>query len=212
MKQNEKDEFHKTNEIINLGKSVISNLFFGLMQIGYECLICKDNKKNYTYEIFRYITFSLNDIVDDENNKITIENCFKKTFDNNIYNESKEYYCHNCKKSTKCKCQSQIYQLPDILIILLKRGIKDVQLEYNDTIKTRQIKDNNIFNYDLYGVTICICNYYSKKNPTFIAACKNHFDNKWYIYEDRKVSEVNDFKKEVLGYKLPYILFYKRRK
>jgi ubiquitin C-terminal hydrolase len=54
MKQNEKDEFHKTNEIINLGKSVISNLFFGLMQIGYECLICKDNKKNYAYEIFRY--------------------------------------------------------------------------------------------------------------------------------------------------------------
>ena len=193
-------------------ESIISKLFFGLMKISCECLTCKYNK---TYdEKFKFISFSLNDILNNDNNTISLDDCFKISFENEIYNEIKDCYCDKCKKVTKCKIKSQIFQLPNILIIILKRdkdSIVDVELKYSDKIRIKQLNNNNNkseFDYDLYGVTICINN--SELKPTFIASCKNYKNNKWYIYEDREYKEVNDFQKEVLDYKFPYVLFYKK--
>ena len=42
----------------------------------------------------------------------------------------------------------------------------------------------------------------------FIATCKDPFTNKWYRYNDAIVSEVSDFNGEVVGYAMPYLLFY----
>ncbi len=120
MNQNEKNKMFETvYETFNLEKSVISEHFFGFNEISYECLNpgCKNNKKFYNYELFKYIIFPLEEILnirnaqnqDDENTKITINDCFKISFDNKLFSGERNYQCYNCKKYTKCKYESQIF-------------------------------------------------------------------------------------------------------
>ena len=44
----------------------------------------------------------------------------------------------------------------------------------------------------------------------FIATCMDHFSNKWYQFNDAKVTPVNDFNNEVINYAMPYVLFYEK--
>ena len=225
--QNEKNKmFEAFYENFNLEKSVISENFFGFKEMSYECLNpdCKNNEKFYNYELFKYIIFPLEEILniknaqnqDDENTKITINECFKISFDNKLFSGEKNYQCCNCKKYTKCKYESQIYQVPDILIIILKRdknSIIDVELEFYDTIDiTPFVLDNNYNEliYKLYGFTIC--NHENGANSQFNALCKNYLDNKWYIYEDTEIKEVYNFQEEFLENEIPYVLFYEKTK
>ena len=44
----------------------------------------------------------------------------------------------------------------------------------------------------------------------FIAYCKNPISKTWYQYNDAMVNPVSNFKKEVIDFAMPYLLFYKK--
>ena len=44
----------------------------------------------------------------------------------------------------------------------------------------------------------------------FIAFCKDPLNFKWYKFNDAIVSPVSDFKKEVIDFGMPYLLFYQK--
>ena len=44
----------------------------------------------------------------------------------------------------------------------------------------------------------------------FIAYCLNPINEKWYQYNDSIVNPVIDFKKDVIDYAMPYLLFYQK--
>ena len=50
----------------------------------------------------------------------------------------------------------------------------------------------------------------SSMSGHFIAFCKDPLNGKWYKYNDEIVDEVNDFKKEVIDFAKPYLLFYQK--
>ena len=46
----------------------------------------------------------------------------------------------------------------------------------------------------------------------FIANAKSPIDNEWYTYNDDLVYKVDNFKKQIIDYAMPYILFYQKEK
>ena len=174
--------------------------------------------------MYKYIVFPLDDILniindqngDDENNKISIYDCFNIYFTNEAFTKKRNYYCSNCKLSTECKSGSKIYIIPDILIIILKRdkdSLVNVELDFDEIINITQYilnKNNSNYLYDLYAVTTCT--YQNEDKSRFIASCKIQNENKWYRYEDTDIKEILDYQEEVVEYEIPYLLFYQREK
>ena len=64
--------------------------------------------------------------------------------------------------------------------------------------------------YSIYGVIIHMGD--SSEGGYFIATCKSPIDGKWYRYNDKFVTPITDFNKEVISFNTPYILFYQRKK
>ena len=206
----------------NKEKSLIFDIFCGFNEISYKCLNCNNNITYYNYEVFKYIVFSLDEVLnfinnqngDDENNKISIRDCFNTYFSTEAFNKEKNYYCNNCKSFTKCEYDSKIYTIRDILIIILKRdkdNIVNVEIDFDERINiTEYILNDNDSNYlyDLYAVTTCT--YQNEEKSRFIASCKIPTDGKWYKYEDTKINEIIDYQEQVVKFETPNLLFYKR--
>ena len=103
---------------------------------------------------------------------------------------------------------------PNVLILILNRGKNN---EYNvkinfeekiDLYKFIEIKGTGT-KYNLIGVITHIGE--SNNNGHFVAFCREPITNKkWFLYNDAIVKEVKNFKKEVIDFGEPYILFYQK--
>ena len=87
----------------------------------------------------------------------------------------------------------------------------NVKLDFQETIDISEFiikKEAKKMIYNLYGVIT----HYGESGPNshFIASCKSPIDNKWYKYNDAIVNPIKDFKKEVIDFGTPYILFYQK--
>ena len=227
LKQNDSNkEIIYKNFLDHIENSIISEEFFGIVENSYKCLECNNNLDYYNYEILKYIIFNLEEIKsiinsnnnDSNNNKITIKDCFNTLYNNNIFIRENNYFCYSCNKLTRCKYYSKLLNLPNKLIIILNRNINkinpiefDFHNEFEITQKNYQNNKNQNISYELYGVVTCI----NQNEPTeqhFVAFCKCSINNKWYKYDDTNVSDsINDIQKEIIEYKVPFVLFYKKR-
>ena len=146
------------------------------------------------------------------NNIVNIFECFdyyQKT--DNILKGNK---CNYCGKISEFNYYNSLYTSPKILIILLNReeGFEfKIQLQFYKELNLnsyfgKKDKNNNIFN--LIGVITHLGN--SGLDGHFIAHCLSPINNKWYTYNDSIVTEINDFQKEIIDIRMPYLLFYQR--
>ena len=62
--------------------------------------------------------------------------------------------------------------------------------------------------YNLIGVISPIGEM--SETSHFFACCKSPIDNKWYKYNDESVTPVNNYKEEIIGHTMSYILFYQK--
>lgn len=78
--------------------------------------------------------------------------------------------------------------------------------------RTRKQSNNNDNMYDLYAV--CYHHGTDLETGHYTAACKNPYDNQWYLYDDAKVTNLSQQSEDVaaeLVNSSAYILFYQRR-
>lgn len=78
--------------------------------------------------------------------------------------------------------------------------------------RTRKQSNNNDNMYDLYAV--CYHHGTDLETGHYTAACKNPYDNQWYLYDDAKVTNLSQQSDDVaaeLVNNSAYILFYQRR-
>ena len=198
--------------------SLISNLFYGISKTKSQCSSCGFVKFNF--QIYSFLEFQLQQVNqyfinnskrplfthDNKNRDIDLYECFEyySRTDNN------EMYCNVCNKKSNLSFSNSLYSGPNYLIIILNRG-KGASYE----CRVKFPKQLNLFNfittkdllpyYELYAV-ICHLGPSSIDGP-FVAYCKNRIDNKWYLYNDDKVSICNNTQQYNDG--MPYILFYK---
>ena len=102
---------------------------------------------------------------------------------------------------------------PQILIIILNRGQGiqfNVKINFVEQLNLASYIQfgNTGVNYELFGVITHLGE--SGMSGHFIAYCKNPISKSWYQYNDAMVNPVNNFKKEVIDFAMPYLLFYKK--
>ena len=121
-----------------------------------------------------------------------------------------QMYCSICKNNCNSFYGSEIYSLPNYLIIILNRGkgaVYKCQVNFPEKLNLLNFvnyKDGNTF-LKLYAVISHLGP--SSMSGHFIGYCKNKNDKKWYKYNDSIVTLCE--RKEEFREGMPYILFYK---
>ena len=216
--------------------SIISDIFFGVNETKSICLNCKTafSQKGlnipicYDFGNFYFLSFPLEEIrnmkmnncmnnqtVQNPNfNVLNLNDCF-------FYNQKSEYFtgenknfCNICKLYYDSIFNSKIYVSPNILILILDRGIEninDIKVYFTETIDITQFvifKESSPLIYKLYGVVSQVNQDGSSQH--FIASCKSPINNKWYKYDDTNVTPISNVQSEVICFGNPYILFYQK--
>ena len=181
---NYKDYYFAQNE------SIIQRIFFGLNKISSFFKCCQ--LINYKFEIISFIPLDLDKI----NEQKTLQDLIIEW--ENIYNIEKTF-CKMCHLNCETLVQNQLYDNPEILMIIIKSNKNKIQVNVNKNI---QIK-----NYE-YNLLSCICQSEKEYN-------KNHFNviykelNNWYVYKNNiEPEKVGNELENLLLY--PYVLFYER--
>ena len=170
-------------------------------------------------DIVRFTDINLYDICDkiyekSTNKDIKLEKLLEEFSKEEKLDKDNLYRCENCKEELEANKKIEIYHLPKILIIHLKRFNNNkkintfidyplTDLDLNNYIKSQE----KVPKYDLIGV---INHFGSLEYGHYTAFCLNYHDKNWYEYNDRIVNKIQIGKeKDSVVNKYGYILFYK---
>jgi ubiquitin C-terminal hydrolase len=147
-------------------------------------------------------------------NSVDIYDCFE-------YNRKVEYltgdnsiYCDRCMHKESTSYCEQLYALPKILIISLKREDEyesNIKLEFTEDLNLNQYVVNNSINnnYKLIGIISHLRE--NDSHRLFIACCKNPIDDMWYKYNDDMVTKIENLKNDIKDYIVPDVLFFQKQ-
>ncbi|XPS80390.1 Ubiquitinyl hydrolase 1 [Ascochyta lentis] len=148
---------------------------------------------------------------------ITLDECLTETTKTETLSEDNPWYCSNCKEMRRATKTLDIWTVPDILIIHLKRfsGFRSFRDKIDDKVdfpveglnlmgKVGFPEDKSLV-YDLFAVD----NHYGGLGGGhYTATAQNFFDKQWYDYNDSSVSKSSG---QGAVTKAAYLLFYRRR-
>jgi ubiquitin carboxyl-terminal hydrolase 4/11/15 len=165
---------------------------------------------------------SLEDIKDDQSTKsnlqtLKLKDCIELYTTQEKLGADDAWYCPTCKKHQQATKKFDLWSLPRILIIHLKRFVYNryhrdkvnrmVQYPVRGLNMSEYIINKSHLHavYDLIGV----CNHYGGLGGGhYTAFCQNQSDHKWYLFDDNCVSEI---KEQAVVSSAAYVLFYMRR-
>ena len=148
------------------------------------------------------------------NKDMKLDKLFEEFSEEEKLDKDNLYRCENCREELEAKKKIEIYHLPPILIIHLKRFNNNKKINnfidypLTDLDLKKYIKsEETVPKYDLFGV---VNHFGSLDYGHYTAFCLNYHDNNWYEYNDRIVNKVQKGKeKDIVVNKNAYILFYK---
>ena len=183
-------------------------------------LIIMWNRK-YLKEITRFADINLYDICDkiyekSTNQGIKLEKLISEFSKEEKLDRDNLYKCEKCQQESEANKKIEIYHVPKILIIHLKRFNNNKKIntfiEYplTDLDINPFIQSNDkISKYDLFGV---INHFGSLEYGHYTSYCFNYHDNIWYEYNDRIVNKIpKEKEQDIIVNKNGYILFYRAK-
>ena len=227
--ENQFDEMHTLNLFLQdyqkNYKSIISDLFYGVIEIKNQCTGC--NYIKFNFQIFNFLEFPLEQVnnfcfqngkrmalvnSDGTNPDINLYECFEYYQKVELMSGDNQMYCNVCKATLNAYYSSTIYSAPKYLIINLHRGknaVYQCRIYFPETLKLFKyvINTNGNTEYELYAVISHIGP--SSMEGHFVAYCRNRMDDKWYCYNDAFVNECTKAQEYYKG--MPYILFYRAK-
>ncbi|KAG0687638.1 CSN-associated deubiquitinating enzyme Ubp12 [Pichia californica] len=148
---------------------------------------------------------------------VTLYDCLDLFSKPETLSQNDLWYCPQCKEHRQATKKIELWSAPDILTIHLKRFEStqsfsdkiditvDFPIEGLDLTKYVADKDGDHI-YDLFAVD----NHYGGLGGGhYTAYVKNFIDNKWYYFNDSRVTSVSDPKESIKG--SAYLLFYRKR-
>uniref|UniRef100_H3BG05 Ubiquitin carboxyl-terminal hydrolase 8 n=1 Tax=Latimeria chalumnae TaxID=7897 RepID=H3BG05_LATCH len=190
-----------------LNESIIVALFQGQFKSTVQCLTCL--KKSRTFEAFMYLSLPLA-----STSKCTLQDCLRLFSKEEKLTDNNRFYCGHCKTQRDSLKKIEIWKLPPILLVHLKRfsyegrwkqklqTSVDFPLENLDLSQYVIGPKNNLKRYNLYGVS----NHYGGLDGGhYTAYCKNVIKQRWNKFDDHEVSEIST---SSVKSSAAYILFY----
>ena len=176
------------------------------------------NQFHYSFQFLRYLIFPLEEIrqynllnFGKNKNYITLVEGFE--FYKRVSPMLGNFYCNKCGIQSKAIQCSNIYSLPEILIINLNRGhgnIYKVGVQFSEYINLSNEVESKIYDNSNYKLISVITHFGSSSTSGhFISFCFVHDKNRWYKFNDSIVSESNFMEASSTGD--AYILFYQRQ-
>ena len=170
-------------------------------------------------ELNRFSNINLYDICEkiyekSTNQEIKLEKLFSEFSKEEKLDRDNLYKCEKCKEESEANKKIEIYHVPKVLIIHLKRFNNNKKintfidfplrdLDINEFIKS----NDRVSKYDLFGV---INHYGSMEYGHYTSYCLNYHDDTWYEYNDRIVNKIPKEKEnDTIVNKNAYILFYR---
>jgi len=148
---------------------------------------------------------------------ISLSECLKLYTSQEKLGADDAWYCPNCQKHQQATKKFDLWSLPEVLVIHLKR------FTYNrywrdkiDTVIDFPTKGLDMTQYVInsqHGVAIydllAVSNHYGGMGGGhYTAYGKNKIDGNWYYFDDSSVTQTNE---EAVVTKAAYVLFYQRR-
>ena len=172
------------NNFSEQNNSEIQKIFFGLKEIIdiYKCCTLK----KYSFEIYKYITFNIENINNLQNLISDLENKYIK----------KEKFCEMCYINSEIFSQQKLYSSPNILVIIMNNK-KKMTIEYNTIIHTKKYE---------YKLICCITESKTENNFNIIYNLKNT----WYVIKNNENNgnEVGNKIGSLILY--PCVLFFEK--
>ncbi len=157
----------------------------------------------------------------DKNVKISLYDCLENFSNEELLDSHNMWYCPKCKESVQAKKKMDIYRLPTIIAIHLKRFKHKTSMwsshkKIDDFVSypisgldlrrylksTADISGGSV--YDLFAVS----NHYGGlTGGHYTATCFNSFVGKWLYFNDSSVSVADE---EDIVSSAGYVLFYRR--
>lgn len=146
---------------------------------------------------------------------IDLDDCFKQFNKEEQLEGGEEFYCSSCKNHTRSKTKMELYKIPPIMIIFLKRFKHNTKIDTKVEFPIKDLdmnkyligEDKNRPNqYDLFAVAH---HYGGLGGGHYVASAKNSFDNQWYNFNDQSVS-IERTEEEIIN-SSAYCLFYKHK-
>lgn len=150
--------------------------------------------------------------------KITLHDCLQLFSKREVLGLNDSWYCPTCKEHRQATKQIQLWNTPDILLIHLKRF--ENQRSFSDKIDEIvhfPITDLDMTDYlvnkddprgALYDLIAVDNHYGGLGGGHYTAYVKNSSDEKWYYFDDSRVTETTP-ERSIAG--SAYLLFYLRR-
>ncbi|CAG2115717.1 unnamed protein product, partial [Medioppia subpectinata] len=182
--------------------SIISQLFEGLIVNTLSCLKC--GEKSDSFEVFSCLSLPIG------NSRTTLTECLNQYFKPERMSGETAWECPTCKQKREADKRLQLWKLPKILIVHLKRFSIEgryklrtyVDFPIND-LPMRTIQSANPIQYSLYGV---VNHFGTLEGGHYTAFSHNQNKYKWHKFDDQDVTQTNpaEVKSESA-----YILFYR---
>ncbi|XP_068266327.1 ubiquitin carboxyl-terminal hydrolase 8-like isoform X2 [Nyctibius grandis] len=190
-----------------LNESIIVALFQGQFKSTVQCLTC--HKKSRTFEAFMYLSLPLA-----STSKCTLQECLRLFSKEEKLTDNNRFYCSHCKTRRDSLKKIEIWKLPPVLLVHLKRFSYDgrwkqkLQTSVDFPLETLDLSQyvigpkNNLKRYNLFSVS----NHYGGLDGGhYTAYCKNASKQRWYKFDDHEVSEISA---SSVKSSAAYILFY----
>ena len=204
-------------------KSIILDCFYGILETRSKCSGCNITK--YNFQIYSFLEFPLQEVNnymyqngrrmsllnnDGSNPDIDLLECFEYYQKIDLMNGQNQMYCNICNMNMDTYYGSNIYSLPNYLIINLNRGkgaVYECKVNFPENLNLLNFvtfKQGKTY-FQLYAV---ICHLGpSSMSGHFVAYCRHKQNDKWYKYNDSFVTECT--KPQEYNDGMPYILFYR---
>ena len=176
------------------------------------------------------VKFEQKDTAEPRKEGIHLKDCLREFKQSETLDEENMWYCNKCKDHVQATKTLEIFKVPRIMIISLKRfktsrskygfggGQKlDTQVDFpienldmSDFVLSKKQKESEKLIYDLYAVS----NHYGSVGfGHYTAYGKNPLTNEWLYFDDSSVSNVSDISstRSQIVSGAAYNLFYRRR-
>ena len=191
--------------------SEIMNSFYG---IYYSEIKSIDNKISHSIRPEQFFILDLPISNYNKNDAKTLYDCFDLYCEAEILDGDNAWYNEKTKQKENIKKQIHFFNLPNILIIILKRFSIDGRRRINNTIDipvtnldlTKYVNGYNqqLYKYDLFG----ICNHQGSVNGGHYNAIVKHLNGNWICHDDNDVQIINE---NLIISPMNYCLFFRKK-